>query len=52
LIPYSKIFSKVKAGIVSSIDKVEAPQELQAKIVKHLNKFDEKKIENSTTKSE
>ena len=37
---------------MSSVDKVDAPQELRAKIVEHLNKFDKKKLQNNITRND
>ena len=47
-----KIISKVESGIMASIDKVEASQELRAEIVRKLNTFNMKKIENDITKND
>ena len=51
-ISYSNIISKVDSGIKASIDKVEAPQELRAEIVRKLNTFNMRKIENDITKND
>ena len=49
-ISYSKIIFKVESGIMASIDKVEAPHELRAEIVRKLNTCNMRKIENDITK--
>ena len=41
-----KIASKVEAGIMAFEDKIQAPQDLRAGIVKQLNTFKRSKIEN------
>ena len=51
-ISYSEIISKVESGIMASIDKVEAPQELRTEIVRKLKTFNMKKIVNDIKKND
>ena len=51
-ISYSKIISKIESGIMACMDKVEVPQELRAEIVRKLNTFNTKKIQNDIPKND